>query len=65
MQCGEALQPTTKVAAHLVEQPLHPCGFGLGRAVLRTTCKRCNRRERPFWRCCLAPADDVLYTRCC
>ena len=64
-QCGVALRDTTKVAAHVVEQPNHPFGCGLGRVVLKTTCKRCNRSERAFWRCCVTAEDEDLGLVCC
>lgn len=63
-QCGAEVTQTTKVAAHLIEQPIHPFLCFYGRAVLRTTCKGCNRRERPFWKCCVTPAEDDLHATC-
>ena len=45
-QCGVALTPTTRVAAHVrVYGPLCCCGT----PTLRTTCKRCNARHKPHW----------------
>ena len=63
-QCGAPLAPRTRVAAHVVEQPLCPLLCGVGRVSLRTTCKRCNRREQPFWKCCL-PLAELLEWKCC
>ena len=64
-QCGRGLEPTTRVAAHVVAYACPCVNCCCGVATLRTTCKACNatRRRSAFFRAW--PSRGVRLRRVC